>query len=114
MRRPPPERADEWARWLRANGYDMAPLTGQDARVMRAIDACWHAYAVADDLGREAIWTAVVSLFCAMQPKVWRGGLELVARAMDWGDREKMRYRLLQEVTTDVQYAIKAPFGVAP
>lgn len=32
----------EHLRWLKANGHDLAPLTGTDARALAAIAACWR------------------------------------------------------------------------
>ena len=98
-----PEKANEWRRWLAANGCGtwLAMATGQDDRVLRAIDACWHAYAVADEEGRRSIWAALVNLFQAMQPKCWPIAIELAARAMDWSDREEMRRQMLMYTAPD-------------
>lgn len=70
--------------WLRANHVNTAPLTGQDRRVLRAIAACWDAYASSDDDGRACITKAIRMLLVAMQPKCRILTRELIARALDW------------------------------
>lgn len=87
MRRPAPK---PWRQWLRANGHDLAPLTGQDARTLNAIAACWELYACSDDDGAQAALDAVRALLPAMQEKCWPLARELIAYAMDWDDREKL------------------------
>lgn len=80
----------EWKQWLRANGHDLAPLTGQDARALHAIAACWELYACSDDAGALAALDAVRSLLPAMQDKCRPLARELIAYAMDWSDRERL------------------------
>lgn len=78
----------EHLRWLKANGHNLAPLTGTDFRALAAIDACWQLYAHADN--DEQVRVAVRALLTQMQPKCWPLARELIARAMDWGDRDRL------------------------
>lgn len=80
----------EHLRWLADNGRDLAPLTGQDARALAAIDACWQLYASGDDAGRTAALAAVRCLALAMQPKCRSLARDLIARSLDWGDQDKL------------------------
>jgi hypothetical protein len=70
--------------WLKANGANLAPLTGQDRNTLRAIAACWEAYAAADEDGRAHVVAAVRLLLLAMQPKCRILTRELIARSLDW------------------------------
>jgi hypothetical protein len=70
---------------------DLAMATGQDWRALIAIGHCWELYASADDPGREAALQSVRELLSGgMQPKCWIFARELIARAMDWGDRDRV------------------------
>lgn len=75
--------------WLKANKHDLAPLTGQDRRALEAFAAIWELLATDSD-GRRAAIEAAVALLPAMQPKCWPLAKELIARSMDWGDRERV------------------------
>lgn len=77
-----------WAKWLKANGHNLAPLTGADHAVLGAIAACWDALPYIDRRG-QAI-EAVAALLPAMQQKCWPLARELIARSLDWGDRERV------------------------
>lgn len=77
----------EWAKWLKANKHDLAPLTGTDTRALRAIDACWELYATTHST--HAI-DAVRELLYLLQAKNHHLARELIARSMDWPDREKL------------------------
>ena len=72
--------------WLRANGEDLAPLTGQDSAALLAIANVWELFPRADGAGREACIVAVRALLGAMQPKCRHITRLLIARAMDWSD----------------------------
>jgi hypothetical protein len=95
----------KWRAWLAACIRDgqnpiefrgsLGMLTGQDARALEAIAACWELYASSDDDGRRAALEAVRSLLRGMQPKCWPFARELIARSMEWDDR----YRLWSLVT---------------
>ena len=76
--------------WLKANGVNLAPLTGQDRRALEAIALTWELYAGADDVGRLAAITAVRALLAAMQPHCRELTRKLIARALDWPDVERL------------------------
>jgi hypothetical protein len=84
-RRPP---QPEWSKWLRANGHDLAGLTGADWATLAAIDACWQSLGYVDS--REAVLTAVRALLPNMQSQFHPFARELIARALDWGDRSRI------------------------
>jgi len=83
-------KAVAWGRWLRANGHDTSGLTGQDTRALEAVAACWEVYAGADEYGRRASIVAVRALLPAMQDKHHRYARELIARSLDWDDRDRI------------------------
>lgn len=78
----------EHEKWLKLNGHSLAPLTGTDRRALAAIDACWELYAFASN--GVNVLTAVHQLLLEMQPKCWPLARELIARSMDWGDRDRL------------------------
>jgi hypothetical protein len=69
--------------WLKANGVNLAPLTGTDRRALKAVAEAWTVYA---DTRHARILDAIAILLIEMQP--WSVELTklLIARAMDWGD----------------------------
>jgi len=75
--------------WLKANKHSLGALTGQDHRALEAFAAIWELLATDSD-GRRAAVEAAVALLPAMQPKCWPLAKELIARSMDWGDRERV------------------------
>lgn len=77
----------EWAKWLRANKHDLAPLTGTDRKALAAIAECWQLYAYT---GTECVLRAISELLKVMQPKTRHLARELIAYAMDWGDRDRL------------------------
>lgn len=79
-----------WKTWLRANGHNTAPLTGQDARALDAIAACWDLYASGDSTAANAAIRAVRELLPAMQENTRPPARELIARSMDWIDRDRV------------------------
>lgn len=81
-------------KWLKANGWNLAPLTGQDSRTLTAIDACWELYGNSDRNGQEGALSSVTALLPAMQRKCWPMAIELVARHLDWGARERVALAL--------------------
>lgn len=87
MRRPP---TPEHIRWLRDNGHGLGMLTGQDYRALAAIDACWQLYACGDSNGAAGALRAIRALLPAMQDKCWPLARELIARALDWPDRDRL------------------------
>jgi hypothetical protein len=85
-RRAPPERLDEPLRWLRANGHDLAPLTGTDTRALLAIAACWRLYF--NTGAQVSVLRAVVELLDTMQAKCWRLVKALIPWAGDWSHED--------------------------
>lgn len=78
----------EHIRWLKANHHNLGMLTGTDWRALEAIDACWRLYVNADDPG--VVLHAVRLLLQTMQQKCWHLPRQLIARAMDWGDIDRL------------------------
>lgn len=90
-----------WRAWLRAASKDnptrigftfqtLGAITGQDARALEAIAACWELYAGSDDAGRRAALDAVRSLLPAVQRGCHVFARALIARSLDWHDRERV------------------------
>jgi hypothetical protein len=87
-----------WDQWLRACSRDpysptkitraaLGAITGTDSRALHAIAACWELYSVS---GREVVLDAVPPLLTQLQPKCWRFAKELIARSMNWEDRDRV------------------------
>jgi len=90
-----------WDQWLRACSKDpkspacvpkgaLGMLTGQDARALGAISRCWDLYACSDEAGMRAALDAVRALLPALQPQCRFFARELIARSLDWSDRERL------------------------
>ena len=75
-------------RWLKARGWDLAPLTGQDRRTLEAVAHCWQLWTGSDSNGQRAALDAVAALLDGCQEACWPMARELVAHASDWGHRE--------------------------
>lgn len=91
-----------WNKWLRAvvkdpsareraGLADLGPhclgmMTGQDARALAAVAACWQLYASSDEDGAEAALSAAALLLAGMQKQCWPFARALIAFAMDWTD----------------------------
>ena len=73
------------AKWLKANGRDLAPLTGTDHRALSAIAQCWQLYAVER---QNHVIDAVAHLVLVMQPSTRHLAAALIPWAMDWSDEE--------------------------
>lgn len=83
-----PKRA-EWIRWLEAQGHDLAGLTGTDVRALAAVAACWELAVV---VGVDRVWPMVrTGLLPFVQGKYHTLAIELVARSLDWSDRDRLR-----------------------
>ena len=87
-----------WDQWLRACSRDqnspariargaLGAVTGTDARALRAIAACWDVYAYTAE---PAVLDAVSALLTTLQPQCWRFARELIARSLDWSDRDRV------------------------
>ena len=90
-----------WQRWLRDCAKDNAcpaqsvakltgMITGQDARALDAVAACWELYSCSDDAGARGALQAVTALLPAMQSKCHIFAREIIAWAMNWSDRERL------------------------
>jgi len=65
-------------------------LTGQDARALEAVSACWQLYALADRAGQHNALLAIGALVRAMQPQCRPFARELIAFSLDWSDRDRL------------------------
>lgn len=91
---------EHWLAWMRACQKDprspfeargpLGMITGQDARALRAVAACWGLYAGSDDDGRAAALGAIRLLLPGMQLACWPFARELIAQQLDWSDRERL------------------------
>ena len=88
----------EHAKWLRANGHSLAPLTGTDARALEAIACCWQLYTVVDR--RQHVIEAVAQLALTMQPSTRSLARSLIPWAMDWSDEEPV-WQLVRAAMTE-------------
>ena len=96
-----------WRQWVRAVERDvqrgdapysrtrlfsgcLAALTGQDARALDAIAACFELYSCGDDDGRRGALAAVRALLPAMQESTRWIAREIIPFALEWGDRERL------------------------
>jgi hypothetical protein len=79
-----------WQTWLRANGHKLGMLTGQDTRALSAVAACWDLLANSDEDGERAALAAVRVLLPGMQEKCRPFAKELIARSLDWQDRDRI------------------------
>jgi len=100
-----PRRADEHLRWLRLVGKDavttgrqhpatpglltlLPALTGGDFRALEAIDRLWELHSFCDHPA--AVLRAVALVALEMQESTRPLARELIARAKDWNDRERL------------------------
>lgn len=104
--------ADDWKRWFSAAARDGATsqrlqiprerngrpafgmLTGQDHRTLAAFAALWDLYAASDELGQRGALQAARAILPGLQEKCHPFARELVARSLDWADRERI-WRLM-------------------
>jgi len=82
----------------------LAPLTGQDAKALDAIVACWKLYAISDEAGQRVALASVTLLLHGMQEKTRWLARELIPFVFDWTDRE----RLWSLVTGDLRAVLSA------
>jgi|GEM_PF-1901349 len=101
--------AEQWERWLSTAARDSSSsqrlgvprerngrpafgiLTGHDRRALNAIAALWDLYAGAgDEAGQRAALTAVRWVASTMQEQAKPFARELIARSLDWGDRDRL------------------------
>lgn len=81
-----PPSVNEPLRWLASNGHNLAPLTGTDRKALLAIAACWDLFAYTRSL---RTLHAIQALLTQMQPTTAPITRDLIARSMDWSDRER-------------------------
>lgn len=92
--------SENWREWLVDCSEDpsspakippgsLGAITGQDARALGAIDACWNLLAYCDETGVRAVLAAVRALLPAVQPQCRFFARELIARNLDWSDRAR-------------------------
>jgi hypothetical protein len=89
-----------WRQWGRAVSTGGTPsklfkgafgaLTGQDARALEAIVACWELYSNSDEDGMRGALEAVRALLPAMQPSTRWIAREMIPFALCWDDRERL------------------------
>jgi hypothetical protein len=90
-----------WTQWARVCGADpespsnlakgsLAALTGQDARALNAIVACWELYACSDEDGQRGALDAIRALLPEMQESTRWIAREMIPFAMNWDDRERL------------------------
>lgn len=90
-----------WQQWARACAQDplspsglgkhsLAALTGQDARALNAIVACWGLYAASGEDGQRGALAAIRTLLPAMQESTRWIARELIPFALDWSDRDRL------------------------
>lgn len=77
-------------KWLRANGHDLASLTGQDTAALLAAHALWTLYGAADQDGRDAAIAAARALARAMQEKTRHLIVKVIPCALDWSDEQAL------------------------
>jgi hypothetical protein len=78
----------EYVKWLKANKHNLGdadrhrpPRAGGNRRLLASLRA---------RMTRSRFWPPSVSLLTQMQDKTHYLARELIARAMDWGDRDKL------------------------
>ena len=96
-----------WQQWARACAADpssqsklfkgaLGALTGQDARALEGIVACWELYASGDGRGQTYALLAARALILAMQPGTRWIARELIPFALNWDDREPLWRRVAE------------------
>lgn len=65
-------------------------LTGGDRRALACIAPLWELYASGDEATQRAALTSVRWVVSTMQEGCRPFARELIARALDWGDRERI------------------------
>jgi hypothetical protein len=95
-----------WRQWVRIVERDedspsslrkgsLAPLTGQDTRVLDAFVACLKLYACSDEIGQFGALSAIRALLPAMQDSTRWIACELIPFVLEWDDRERLWPRMV-------------------
>lgn len=100
--------AEPWKQWLSAAARDSASsqrlqipressgrpafgiLTGQDLRALNTIAPLWEMLANADDASQRAVIKAARWIISTMQESARPFARELIARTLDWSDRDRI------------------------
>lgn len=76
-------------KWLRANGWNLGGLTGQDWPALRAAVSIVELWSSADDEGRTQAAIAFNACVRAMQPELRRLAYHAIAHVGDWSHRQQ-------------------------
>lgn len=91
MKRTPQEQVSrEMCEWLKANGHDTAGLTGTDMRTLMAVSALWEVWANTNSYRVQVAVAELVLDTHLLQMKYRPLAMELVAKAANWSDRQKL------------------------
>lgn len=82
------DRYDQPLWWLRRNGHDLAGVTGSERRALLAIAWLWELYSVSSS--PQDVLASVRAVLPCVQSKHHPLVRELIARAMDWSDRDRL------------------------
>jgi hypothetical protein len=91
---------DEALAWLKTRGWSLAPLTPQDFACLRAIAHSWSLYFTSDAAGQASVIDAVAALLDGCQEVCWPMARELIAHAGDWGHRDDLWPKVVEEFRT--------------
>ena len=75
------------SRWMKANGHDLAALTGQDFRAFSTFIHALELFCYSDMVGRDDAVHAMRYAVHAMQPKTRYLAKEAIPYMLDWNDR---------------------------
>ena len=97
MSRANPPHCQDALQWLKHRGWKLGSLTGQDYVVLVAISHCWQLWTRGDAAGQRAAIEAAASLLAACQETVWPMARELIAHAGDWGHRDVVWPKVVEQ-----------------
>jgi hypothetical protein len=85
---------EQHVKWLRAlgkrEGWNLAALTGQDARALRVFIASLELYAVSDGNGRDQAVKIMQRALFAMQRQCRIFAKRVIPAVLDWGDEDRL------------------------
>jgi hypothetical protein len=85
---------EQHVKWLRARGkeegWNLAALTGQDARALRVFIAALELLIVCDRAGRVCAIEAMRQAANAMQPQCRFFCKKVIPAALDWADEDRI------------------------